>query len=131
MKLSVGLGCDRGALLETLNSALDAALTSINATRAHIAVFATIDKKNDEVAFLDLTRSENKMLLFFTAEQLAQVRVPNPSNTVLKFMGTPAVAEAAALLAADTTLQDLLVEKHKLRGTDGKNVTISIVRIPL
>lgn len=129
MKLSVGLGCDRGALLETLNSALDAALASINATRAHIAVFATIDKKNDEVAFLDLTRSENKMLLFFTAEQLAQVRVPNPSNTVLKFMGTPAVAEAAALLAADTTLQDLLVEKHKLCGTDGKNVTISIARI--
>lgn len=130
MKLSVGLGCDRGALLETLNTALDAALTSVNATRAHIAVFATIDKKSDEVAFLDLTKSENKMLLFFTAEQLAQVRVPNPSNTVLKFMGTPAVAEAAALLAANTTQQDLLVEKHKHCGTDGKNVTISIARIP-
>jgi cobalt-precorrin 5A hydrolase len=56
------------------------------------------------------------MLVFFTAEQLAQVAVPNPSETVRKYMGTPAVSEAAALLAADTTLQHLLVEKHNKEG---------------
>mgnify|MGYP003776393637 FL=1 len=129
MNLAVGLGCDRGALLQTLETALDAALQSIAATRAQIRVFATIDKKNDEHCMRQLAQQENKMLVFFTAEQLAQVAVPNPSETVRKYMGTPAVSEAAALLAADTTLQHLLVEKHKLLGSDGKNVTISIARI--
>ncbi len=42
------------------------------------------------------------------------------------YMGTPAVAEAAALLAANTRMRDLLMEKFKHRGTDGKNATVSI-----
>jgi len=129
MNLAVGLGCDRGTALATLETALDTALASIAATRADIRVFATINKKNDEVCMLQLAQQENKMLVFFTAEQLAEVAVPNPSETVRKYMGTPAVSEAAALLAADTTMQHLLVEKHKHLGRDGKNATVSIARI--
>jgi cobalt-precorrin 5A hydrolase len=41
-------------------------------------------------------------------------------------MGTPAVSEAAALLAAATTMDDLLLEKYKYLGEDGKNATVSI-----
>ena len=41
---------------------------------------------------------------------------------------------AAALLAAGTSLATdpaaLIVEKHKLRGPDGRNATVSIARIP-
>lgn len=47
----------------------------------------------------------------------------------MKYMGTPAVAEAAALKAANAELTDLLVEKHKYCGVDGKNATVSIARI--
>ena len=70
------------------------------------------------------------MIRFYTAAELAQVEVPNPSATVLKYTGTPSVSEAAALLAAGTDLRDLLIEKHKLRGPDGRNATVSIARIP-
>jgi cobalt-precorrin 5A hydrolase len=55
--------------------------------------------------------------------------VPNPSATVLRYLGTPSVSEAAALLAAGSTAKDLLIEKHKYRGADQKNATISIARI--
>ena len=41
-------------------------------------------------------------------------------------MGTPAVAEAAALLAANGRMEDLVLEKFKFRGPDGKNATVSI-----
>jgi cobalt-precorrin 5A hydrolase len=54
------------------------------------------------------------------------VPVPNPSETVRKYMGTPAVAEAAALLAAGVDMRALLLEKYKYRGEDGKNATVSI-----
>lgn len=131
MKLAVGMGCDRNVSLATLETALDQALAGIAASRAHIELFASIDKKNDEMALLQLAQQENKPLQFFTAEQLAQVDVPNPSETVRQYMGTPAVSEAAALLAANTDQRDLLVEKHKYLGMDGKHATVSIANMSI
>jgi len=55
------------------------------------------------------------------------VEGPNPSEVVMKYVGTPAVAEAAALLVAGENQEQLLIEKHKCRGEDEKNATVSIV----
>ncbi len=128
MKLILGLGCDRGTSLETLTTAVDHALAQINQTRKSVVALASIDKKNDEAALLALSEQQGWPLHFFTASQLAQVQVPNPSAVVLKYMGTPAVAEAAAILAAQTNMDNLLVEKYKYLGADGKNATVSIAR---
>ena len=71
---------------------------------------------------------------FYTPAQLAAVPVPNPSETVRRYTGSPSVSEAAALLAASAvagqTVQAaaLLVEKHKHRGADGRNATVSLAR---
>ncbi len=128
MKLVLGMGCDRGVSLETLTTAVDQALAQIDQTRDAVVALASIDKKNDEVALLALAEQQGWPLYFFRAEQLAQVEVPSPSAVVLKYMGTPSVAEAAAILAAQTSMENLLVEKHKYLGADGKNATVSIVR---
>lgn len=128
MKLILGMGCDRGTSLETLSTAVDQALAQIDQTRDAVTALASIDKKNDEVALLALAEQHDWPLHFFSAEQLAQVEVPNPSAVVLKYMGTPAVAEAAAILAAQKSMSDLLVEKYKYLGADGKNATVSIVK---
>lgn len=126
--LILGMGCDRGVSLETLNTALDQALEKIDQSRDAVMALASIDKKSDELALLALAEQQSWSLHFFSAAQLAQVEVPNPSAVVMKYMGTPAVAEAAAILAAQASMQDLLVEKHKYRGVDGKNATVSIVK---
>ncbi|HFE39175.1 MAG TPA: cobalamin biosynthesis protein [Gammaproteobacteria bacterium] len=128
MKLILGMGCDRGASLETLSTAVDQALAQIDQTRKAVTALASIDKKSDEIALLALAEQHGWSLHFFSAEQLAKVEVPNPSDVVLKYMGTPAVAEAAAILAAKKSLRFLLVEKYRYLGTDGKNATVSIVR---
>ena len=129
MRVMVGLGCDRGTPFETLATALDQALALAGIGREAVMGLASIDKKHDEACMLRLAESGHWRLRFFSAEELAQVPVPNPSATVLKYMGTPAVAEAAALLAARAGLDRLLVEKHKHRGADGKNATVSIARM--
>ena len=129
MHIVLGVGCDRGTPLETLETAVDQALALAQLGRETVHSVATIDKKNDEACILALAARGHWPLRFFSAEELARVPVPNPSATVLKYMGTPAVAEAAALLAAQAGLDALLVEKHKHRGADGKNATVSIVRI--
>lgn len=139
-KLVLGMGCDRNTSQQTLEIAIDQALTLINGRRDAISAVATIDKKNDESGLLNLVKQHGWPIHFFTAQQLAQIEVPNPSEVVRKYMGTPAVAEAAALLAAalltatdrekpNTNTDDLVLEKHKYRGSDDKNATVSIVRL--
>lgn len=129
MKLVLGLGCDRGTPLITLETAIDKALVSADLCLEQVAHLASIDKKQDEVALLQLAEKLALPLHFYSAEQLASVPVPSPSAVVMKYVGTPSVSEAAAILAAETDMSDLLVEKYKYRGEEGKNATVSIVRM--
>lgn len=123
-RVAVGLGCDRGTPLATVESALAQALSSAGLALAQVAVLASIEAKSDEDAFLQLAAARGWPLRFYAADQLAQVPVPNPSETVRRYMGTPSVSEAAALLAAGG--ETLVVEKFKLRGADGRNATVSL-----
>ena len=127
MKLVLGLGCDRGTSLETIETAIKKALQSANLSSDDIIQFATIDKKNDELGLLQCAEKYQCPLTFYSAAQLVKVDVPSPSAIVMKYMGTPSVSEAAALLAANTTKKHLIVEKFKMRGIDNKNATVSIV----
>ena len=127
--LAIGLGCDRGTPLATVRQCLQQALALAGGSLAGVVVLASIEAKADEAAFLQLAQQHGWPLRWFTATQLAAVPVPNPSATVQRYMGTPSVSEAAALLAAQADLRALVVEKHKLRGPDGKNATVSISRM--
>lgn len=129
IQVAVGLGCDRGTPLATVAQALDAALAQAGLLRAQVAVLATIEAKRDELALSELAAQGGWSLHFFSVAELAGVPVPNPSATVLRYMGTPSVSEAAAMLAANAQACQLLVEKFKHQGVDGKNATISIARI--
>ncbi len=130
MKLALGLGCDRGTPAATIRQAIDEALARAGATLADVEAVASIDLKADEAGLLEVARACGWTLRFYAAAELAQVTVPNPSETVRKHTGTPSVSEAAALLAAGTDLSHLLIEKHRLRGPDGRNATVSIARMP-
>lgn len=125
-RYAIGLGCDRGTPLATVQACVDAALAQIGATVADVAAAASIDAKADEAAFIELAARHGWTMQWFSAAQLAAVPVPNPSATVQRYMGTPSVSEAAALLAGGVAMTDLRVEKHKLRGADGKNATVSV-----
>lgn len=126
--VTLGIGCDRGVSRQTLEEAVQAALASLGEKHIAVCSLASIDKKGDEVALVSLAKERGIPLRLFSAQELSKVDVPNPSDVVLKFMGTPAVAEAAAMLAANTNMKDLLVEKYKYKGADGKNVTVSVVK---
>jgi cobalt-precorrin 5A hydrolase len=127
---AIGLGCDRGAALETVREAVTLALAEAGASAAQVVAAASITLKQDEAALLALAREYGWPLHFYPPEQLAAVAVPNPSETVRRYTGTPSVSEAAALLAAGpaTPMTALVVEKYKYRGADGRNATVSIAR---
>ena len=80
--------------------------------------YCTIDVKANE-PFIDELRMYNETVRFFTAEELAAVEVPNPSDTVMKHVGTPSVCEAAAILGSNHG--QLIIPKIK-----GKNWTAAL-----
>ena len=81
--------------------------------------YCTIDVKQDEEFCAMLVDDLGEELVFYTAEELAKVEVPNPSETVQKHVGTPSVCEAAAILGSNHG--KLIVPKVK-----GKNWTAAL-----
>ena len=81
--------------------------------------YCTIDIKADE-PFVKMLRDEyDEEVVFFTADELAAVDVPNPNDTVAKYIGTPSVCEAAAILGSNHG--KLIIPKVK-----GKNWTAAL-----
>ncbi len=128
--LALGLGCDRGTPATTIAQAIAEALAACGGGLADVRAVASIDLKAGEAGLAAVARDNGWTIVFHPASELAAVEVPNPSETVRRHTGTPSVSEAAALLAAGADCRHLLVEKHKLRGADGRNATVSIARIP-
>ena len=81
--------------------------------------YCTIDVKEDEEFCAMLKDEYDEEVIFYTAEELAAVEVPNPSATVQKHVGTPSVCEAAAILGSNHG--KLIIPKVK-----GKNWTAAL-----
>ncbi|MBF0218428.1 MAG: cobalamin biosynthesis protein [Gammaproteobacteria bacterium] len=132
----IGLGCDRDTAAASIATAVMQSLAEAGVSPAAISAAATIDKKADEAGLLSFCQQQGWPLTFYAATALAQVAVPNPSEVVRRHVGTPAVAEAAALLLAGelagygTALaaQYLFIEKARYRDAAGRNVTVSLVK---
>ncbi len=115
--LWVGIGCERGTTLACLEAALLEAFARENLAPAAIAGLASIDIKADETGLCELARKHDWPLVFFSAETLARQAVPTPSAVVAREVGTPSVAEAAAIAAAGA--EGLLVSKQIYRDGGG------------
>lgn len=130
MNIALGLGCDRGTPATTIARCIAEALAQAGATLADVQAVASIDLKADEIGLAEIALANGWTIRFYPATELALIAVPNPSETVRKYTGTPSVSEAAAILVAGADQTHLIIEKHKLRGPDGRNATVSIARIP-
>ncbi|MEM6868033.1 MAG: cobalamin biosynthesis protein, partial [Cyanobacteria bacterium P01_C01_bin.121] len=123
--LWIGLGCERGTSAELIEASIRQVLRDRNLAWQSIAGIASIDLKQDEVAFQALAEQYQWPLRFFSAAQLAESSVPNPSDVVAQAVGTPSVAEAAALLASQS--ETLLITKQVFKGDQGA-CTIAVAR---
>jgi len=105
--LVAGVGASTGAPAHAVSDLLDAALHGAGLARASVAEVATLDRKTSEPGLQAL----GLPLRGFTADALREVSVPTPSVVVADAVGTPSVAEAAALLAAGSDAE-LVVHKQ-------------------
>ncbi|MGW6887175.1 precorrin-3B C(17)-methyltransferase [Streptomyces chartreusis] len=126
--LVVGVGASRGAPADEVLGLVESALRDAGLSPASLAELATVDAKADEPGILEAAERLGVPLVTHSADELAVVEVPNPSDAPLAAVGTPSVAEAAALVGGG----ELLVPKRKSERADGRPAmaTCAVVRRP-
>ena len=126
----IGIGCIRNTDEKMIQRAIRESFSKNGLSILSIAGIATIDKKNDEIALLNISKKNEWPIYFFSSIELSKVNVPNPSNVVMNEMGTPSVAEAAAILRGSDSGR-LIQEKqiYSSREDEFGGVTIALVEL--
>ncbi len=115
--LILGVGCSSNATTSDVLRLLKTTLAEAQLDERAISKVATIDSRSKHDAITGLGID----IVSYSRADLNRVETPNPSPTVSRFMGTPSVCEAAAMLAGHT--RKLTVEKRK-----SENVTVAITQ---
>jgi cobalt-precorrin 5A hydrolase/precorrin-3B C17-methyltransferase len=102
--LLVGVGASRGAPAAEIGQLIDGTLAELGLSPRAVRYIATADMKADEPGLLAAAAGRGWPVVTFPAGRLAAVPVPNPSEVVRRAVGTPSVAEAAALIEPGSTL---------------------------
>jgi len=102
--LVVGVGASRGVSTAEVLDLVDAALGGAGLCPLSVSHLATVTAKADEAGIVEAAARRGWRLQTHPAARLAAVEVPNPSAAALAAVGTPSVAEAAALVDADALL---------------------------
>lgn len=127
--LVLGLGCDSNTPVELVERGIKTNLQKQGLSFASVKLIASVSKKAEEPAFLELKEKHKWEFKIFSPEELDAVEgILNPSETVRQFVGTRGVSEPAALLAAGA--QSLLVPKqiYKELGIP-RSMTLAAARI--
>ncbi|WP_037668346.1 precorrin-3B C(17)-methyltransferase [Streptomyces griseus] len=126
--LVVGVGASRGAPVDEVLELIHGALKDAGLSARSVAELVTVEAKAGEAGIVEAAVRLGVPLVTYSAEELAGVEVPHPSDAPLAAVGTPSVAEAAALVRGG----ELLVPKRKSTRADGRPAmaTCAVVRRP-
>ena len=125
--LHLGFGCRRQCDPAGIPEAIEAKLQEEGLSPQSIASVGTIELKKDEPLLQALlARWPQAHAEIYSAETLAVIDVPNPSEKALAATGSAGVAEAAALESAHGG--PLLIEKQKGKQTEGNDFTFALAQ---
>jgi cobalt-precorrin 5A hydrolase/precorrin-3B C17-methyltransferase len=118
--LVAGVGASRGVTAEEVLGLVAEALAVAGLAQGSVTTVATVEAKAGEEGIAEAARRGGWQLIAYPATRLATVPVPNPGTAALAAVGTPSVAEAAALVSGD----ELVVPKRK-----SAMATVALARI--
>ncbi|MFD0676407.1 MULTISPECIES: cobalt-precorrin 5A hydrolase [unclassified Paenibacillus] len=121
--LALGIGCNRGTSAEEIEAVITETLAELKFSLSSVKALCTIDLKKDEEGLLAVVQKYGWAFETYTPEQLNEVPIDDPSDTVYKFTGAYAVSEPAAKLYSGASTLALVKKKSG-------NVTVSVAIIP-
>ena len=119
--LVVGMGCNRGTPEKVLRTHLEATLASAGLTIHSVAALTSVDAKARERGLLRLAEHLGVPFVCYDASELADIKVPTPSEVVVSEVATPSVSEASVIRHGAA----LIVPKTKC-----PDATCAIGRVP-
>jgi len=120
--LVVGVGLHWDTSKDTIKEGLKFCLSKFRLSPKSISKFASIKKEAQVTGLRELAEEMRVPIDYFEKQELAAITIPNPSEVVQTFEGTPSVSEAAAIKSSGGVL---IVEKQKFPP----NLTIAIARM--
>jgi cobalt-precorrin 5A hydrolase len=115
----LGIGCNRGTSTEELEQVIAETLQELQFSSHSVKALCTIELKKDELCILEVIQKFGWEFVCYSADQLNQVQIEEPSETVYKYTGAYGVSEPAAKLYSGA--KSLCLTKKK-----SGNVTISV-----
>jgi len=120
--LVIGVGLHWDTTKSNIKEGIDFCMKKFKLAQKSIAKFASIRKEDSVQGLQELAKEMSVPIEYHEKEKLAQISIPNPSQTVQSLEGIPSVSEAAAIRSSAGRL---IVEKQKFPP----NLTIAIARI--
>ena len=121
--LVVGVGVHGDTPADKITSKIAEVLEGHGLSPRSISAIASIKKPAEVRGLAEAAGRLDVDLVHVDRERLAEVRAPNPSDTVMAYEGTASVSEAAAILVSGG---GLVVEKQKFPP----DLTVAVARIP-
>lgn len=123
--LHLGVGCRRQCQPEGISEYILSGLLSRNIAPASVRDIASIDLKKDEPLLPILQKAFGDIPVhIYSAEELKNVEVANPSVKVEEVTTVPGVCESTAILSAGYGM--LVLEKQKGKLSDGNDFTFAV-----
>lgn len=122
--LSVGSGCSKELEPLLFEETLRSRLKSDGLSFAAVKNFGSIDIKAQQSAYTQFSENNEIPFSTFTADQINEVKVPNPSAVVLEKVGVDGVSESSAMLLSSN--HSLLIEKQKVILANDQKFTYSV-----
>ena len=134
--LWLGLGCREGTSTALIQDAFETLSDSYGLGADAFIGLATLERKSRETGLLEFSRLQGWPILFLTPADLEKCTVPNPSQKTQAMIGLSSVAEAAALVAANSSSGNreaqLLVPKQSFQLDQAYGaVTLAVAQIVL
>jgi cobalt-precorrin 5A hydrolase len=120
--LVVGIGLHADTTKEKIKQEINSCFEKYELSPKSIARFASLRKLKQVQGLLEVGEEFGVPVEYFERDELAEINIPNPSEMVQAFEGTPSVSEAAAIKSSGGKL---VVEKQKFPP----DLTIAIARI--
>lgn len=92
-----GIGLHGDTTKEKIIECLQSTISKHNLSAKCIARLVSLKKPADVQGLIDAAKDLDVSLYYFEREDLAQISIPNPSQMVQAYEGTPSVSEAAAI----------------------------------
>ncbi len=123
--LVVGLGLHWDTSKDEIMQGIQTTLKDAGLSFKSVRNIATINREAIVKGLQEFSNEYKIPVEYFDKNQLSNIDVPNPSDTVKKFEGTPSVSEASAMSSAKNNT--LLIQKRKFPP----NLTVAVSEVKL